>query len=43
MSYRDQFLAVPICAALVIGSLSPVLAQQLPGIGGNVSERDRVR
>jgi Protein of unknown function (DUF2501) len=37
MPYRDHFLAAPICAALVIGSLSPALAQQLPGIGGNGS------
>jgi hypothetical protein len=37
MPYRDHFLAAPICAALVIGSLSPALAQQLPGMGGNGS------
>ena len=37
MPYRDHFLAAPICAALVIGSLSPAQAQQLPqlpGMGG---------
>lgn len=37
MPYRDHFLAAPICAAFVIGSLSPALAQQLPGMGGNAS------
>jgi hypothetical protein len=37
MPYRDHFLAASICAALVIGSHSPALAQQLPqlpGMGG---------
>jgi Protein of unknown function (DUF2501) len=36
MPYRDLFLGAPICAALVIVSLSPALAQQLPNVGGNV-------
>jgi hypothetical protein len=34
MPYRDHFVAAPICAALVIGSLSPAVAQQLPGMSG---------